>query len=197
MVAHLVGGRSKNQRIWDAIRGLREGFTAWDVAHRSDVEIPTVKATLKQLRRGGFIEPRPDRGCREKARYTLIRDQGVEAPRLDRNGRPSTHGMGYEQMWRTLRMCGDVNYLELASLASTEVVAVSPTEAGHYLKHLARAGYVVITTPGRGRYSATRYRAVPGRYSGPRPPMVLRTHSVYDPNVGEVVWQEDIPDDVL
>lgn len=198
----MIGGKSKRQRIWESIRRQGNEFALLDIVRAAHIETETVRTYLTSLINGGYVvQTTPPRHSREKNCYRLERDNGVEAPRLTKSGKPVTQGLATEQMWRTLRMMGDeFNGTELAGLASTDSVAVSSVAARDYLAHLERAGYVAIVSKGHGRGAGgvqTRYRFNPGRYTGPRPPMVQRTKSIYDPNLGEVVWQEGIPDDVL
>ncbi|KZE34156.1 hypothetical protein [Crenobacter luteus] len=198
----MIGGKGTRQRCWEAIRARRDGFTLLDIAHKAAADIATTKTYLQALEKGGFIEVgNRERGGHDEKHYRLAKDNGLEAPRLTRDGQPVTQGRAQEQMWRTMRiMGGDFNYQELAALASTSEVAVSPVAARDYLKHLAHAGYVTVVAQGKGRGAggvANRYRFNPGRYSGPRPPMVQRTKSVYDPNLGRVVWQEEADHDDL
>lgn len=198
----MIGGKSKRQRCWEAIRARRDGFTLLDVACTADLDMATTRTYLQSLERGGFIEQgNITRPMGEEKHFRLIKDNGLEAPRLTRDGQLVTQGRAQEQMWRTMRILGsDFNYQELAGLASTSEITVSPIAARDYLKHLAHAGYVTVVTKGKGRGTGgvpSRYRFNLGRYTGPRPPMVQRTKSIYDPNVGKVVWQEEIDHDEL
>lgn len=198
----MIGGKSKRQRIWEVIRAQREGLTCYALSRRSSVDDCTTKTYMQALERGGFIEQSNETvRIGEEKQYRLIKDNGLEAPRLTKDGQPVTQGRAQEQMWRTMRILGsDFNCQELAGLASTSEVAVSPAAARDYLKHLAHAGYVTVVAKGKGRGTGgvpNRYRFNLGRYTGPRPPMVQRTKSIYDPNVGKVVWQEEIDHDEL
>lgn len=198
----MVGGKSKRQRLWEAIRNRRQSFTLLDVACAADLDMATTRTYLQSLERGGFIEQcgSSDRPKPEKI-YCLIKDNGLEAPRLTRDGKPVIQGQAREQMWRTMRMLGrDFNYHELAVMASTSDVAVTPSTAKDYLKNLAHAGYVTVVAKGKGQGAGgvpSRYSFNLPRYTGPRPPMVQRTKSIFDPNIGKVVWQEEVNDDDL
>lgn len=201
--AHLemIGGRSNRQRIWEAIRANRDNFTAVCIIFHSGVDDTTVQTYLLALCKAGYVESTNEAGMAEVKEYRLIRDNGLEAPRLTSQGKLVVQGLAQEQMWRTMRMLGsDFNYLELARMASTSETMVSTEAAKSYLKHLAHAGYVTVTAKGRGRGAGgvpSRYRFNPGRYTGPRPPMVQRTKNVYDPNLGKVVWQQEVDHDEL
>lgn len=200
--AHLemVGGKSKSQLVWEAIRANRDRFTAYYIARRADVDDGTVQTYLLALCKAGFVEQINETGMAEIKEYHLARDNGLEAPRLTKDGKPAVRGRSQEQMWRTMRIIGgDFNYLELAGMASTDEVPVSPAAAKDYLRHLAYAGYLTVVVKGKGRGAGgvpSRYRFNAGRNTGPRPPMVQRTKSIYDPNLGQVVWEEIDHDDL-
>lgn len=202
--AHLemVGGKSKRQRMWEAIRAHRQHFVLLEIARIADADLDTTKTYLQALEKGGFIVLlNPTRGGHDEKRWQLVQDNGLEAPRLTKAGKPVVQGLSNEQMWRTMRIVKhDFNARELAGLASTATVTVNVDAAKKYLKHLADAGYLTVVSLGKGRGQGgvqSRYQFNQQRYSGPRPPMIQRTKSVYDPNLGKVVWQQETDDDEL
>lgn len=203
--AHLEQARRKptgRRAIWAAIRARAEGFTLLDLADATRTPRDTVRDYLAGLEAAGYVAqigaeaPRGAGAVKPRRIFALVRDVGIEAPRVTKDGRPVTQGASREQMWRAMRMLrGDWSWRDLAIAASTEEHAVSEIDASDYCTKLALAGYLVVTETGhqaRGDQSATptRYRFVPARNTGPRPPMVQRLHAVFDPNLGKVVWQE-------
>lgn len=192
----MVGGKSPRQRMWEAIRSLGVGdqtFTIIDLSRLSKVEIDTVTDYVTALRMGGFVgrHEAPRRG--ESHRYWMARDNGLEAPRLRRDGTEVTAGRGNEAMWQAMRnFLPEFDNRELAAYASTTIAPVLPDTARLYIQALAAAGYLECTAPQlRGcKARPARYRLKPPKNTGPRPPMVQRTSTVYDPNLGEVVWRE-------
>ena len=185
---------SSQEIVWAAIRELKT-FTASDlisfVARKREVNDGTIKSYLARLAEGGYfdIEHTAIRAACRTYRYTLVRDTGVDAPRLTRHGTPSTQGLSREQIWRAMRILGDFTYHELQLTASTEKVPVKASEVRSYIKHLYAAGYLAETKPcvrGTSPKPAT-YRLLPSRYTGPRPPMVQRVKQVFDPNLGKVM----------
>lgn len=192
------GGKGNRQRIWEAIRAKRDGLTCYELARRAGVDDETVRSYLQSLINGGYLVHEDGGPAGRQNDYTtrpmkLVQDCGSEAPALCRDGRPSTQGMGNEAMWRTLRIIGECGPKELAAYASASTPVALET-AKRYLRWLAKAGYVqVIRRPGQ---RAHRYKLAPGRYTGPRPPMIQRTRQVYDPNLAKVVWAE-APEDLL
>lgn len=199
-VTAYAGGQGPRQRIWNAIRLLNRQSDApfserqiWGatVEGATDIELSAVRDYRRCLVAAGVLEQvlKPANRYVE-ATYRLAFDEGVEAPRLRKDGTRVTQGLAQEQMWRTLRMTkGDISYLELAAHASTPQIPVADSAAKDYIKHLFAAGYLVVTEPGvnKGRRNRpSRYRL--SKNTGPRPPMIQKTDAVYDPNLDEVVW---------
>lgn len=202
----MVGGKGSRQRAWEAIRKHAGAFICCQIARRAKVEPDTLYTYLLSLQRAGFVECEKQEGAVSvltSAKWTLIRDNGIEAPRLTRDGKPVTQGLGNEAMWRSMRIIGEFNTTELAAHAATSGIKVSEETAKTYIGDLKKAGYLTVVAEvrsrgfGKGNVQA-RYRLAPGKYTGPRPPMIQRTKSVYDPNLGKVVWQEEpVNDDDL
>lgn len=196
------GHLTHRDAIWAGIRELRHEFTINDLESKTRASKDTIKNYLSGLVIAGYIE-RLDRLHRQPtlgaARittaftsylYSLLKDVGVEAPRVDRKGNPVTQGLARENMWRTMRIIKRFNIRHLVVHASTEETPVKESDAKDYIKYLKAAGYVRIVqkrAPGR----STTFQFIEARYSGPRPPMVQKIGQVYDPNLREVVWKED------
>ena len=196
--AHLaqIGGKTNRQRIWEAIRTKREGFTCYGLARAADVDDPTVRAYLEALLAGGYLEAGPF--CGEAFAdhpLRLVRDVGAEAPAICRDGRPNRQGLISEALWRSLRILGEATAQELADQASM----VAPTTlhtVKSWLLWLKRAGYVQVVRTGRS-YLPAIYRLAPGKYSGPRPPVIQHISQVYDPNLGKVVYRREPEEQVV
>lgn len=198
-----AGGKGPRQRIWEAIRA-RAGleFSRYQIARAADVEDSTVTTYLQALVKAEVIKVcRSERinNVTAETFYLLVRDEGLEAPRLRRDGSRVTQGLAQEQMWRTLRILnGDTNGRELAAHASTPGIPVAEAAARDYLLVLSKAGYLLCTQEGKGTGKGgilARYRLKPGRNTGPRPPMVCRTRAVYDPNEDKVVWAKPVTEE--
>jgi hypothetical protein len=177
------------QGIWEAIRAQREGFTVASLATATDIHRDTIRTYVRGLEAAGYVDvPAPIAPF-----YRLVRDVGVEAPRVTRDGKPVTQGAAREQMWRAAKMLTEFSWRDLAIAASTEATPVNEDDAKDYCANLAKAGYLAVVVLGKasGKGSMpTRYRFVRSRNTGPRPPMVQRLHSVFDPNERRIVWQE-------
>jgi len=194
------GGKSQRQRMWEAIRlaskKLSPEFTVLTIAASADLEKSTVANFVLALNRSGYIAPVEASRGKRYMRYRLVRDVGVDVPRIDRRGNPVTRGNEQQQLWNTMRIVpGDFDFAELAALATTAETPVTPGAAKVYLAHLRRAGYLQQTHPGSrppGRSIIARYRLSHTRNTGPRAPIVQRTNCIYDANLGEIVWHEEI-----
>ena len=180
------GSKSNRQRIWEAIRADREGFQIGEISQRAKTDRTVVNTYVQSLLRGEFVEVVS--GAPFKAQtLRLIKDVGAEAPSLTREGKPSNSGKGTEAMWRTLRILGELDATELAAQASI-VAPTTVSTAGAYLVWLKRAGYVIEVQASTSKHRA-RYRLAPGKYTGPRPPMIQKIGQLFDPNLGEVVFR--------
>ncbi|MBN57828.1 hypothetical protein [Thalassolituus sp. UBA3500] len=178
--------------IWAAIRKLGE-FTRKDVIFELSKEFgdavdpDTVKSYIQRLTRGGFVAPtgRRKSGGHQLYLYKLINDCGNTAPRLKADGSRSLLGAVTESLWRTMKILGGFNIRELQAAATTETVQPSYEMTREYCQQLCNAGY--LRRPKRGRY-----RLVPSRYTGPKPPVVTKTEGVYDANDREIVYVKPV-----
>lgn len=182
-----VGAR---EAVWAAIRKHPNHFTLGDVP--GQVNRATARDYLRCLEAGGYVARnggggRGALGHPAPVEYRLLKDQGVEAPRLTRDGKPVTQGRGREQMWRAMAAMASFDCRELAVFASTDDHRVALSEARDYAGALHQAGYLVA----RGR--PARYRLV--RRTGPKPPQVQRARQVWDANLHEITWREEVPHD--
>lgn len=204
-VTAYAGGKGPRQRIWEAIRARGEAeWTRYSIARAAGVADTTVTSYCQALEKAGIVAKSGEQRINKvgaEVRWTLIRDEGIDAPRLKRDGSRVTNGLAQEQMWRTLRLlAGDLNARELAAHASTAAVPVTVSAAEHYITWLLAAGYLIRTRAGKGLGKAgrgvpARYRLDPARNSGPRPPMICRAKVVYDPNEDAVVWAPIVTDE--
>jgi len=120
--------------------------------------------------------------------YQLVKDCGIEAPRVRKDGTEVTQGRGREQMWRTIKIIGDFTARDLAQAASTPEFPVAESTARDYCIMLVGAEYLATVRPGSPGVPA-RYRLIQSRWTGPRAPMIQRLNQMYDPNTGEVFYR--------
>lgn len=207
----LTGGIGPRQRIWTAIRarGTDDVWTLNDLQAdlRRDrqaggaVDDTTLRGYIGCLRAAGIVVLQSTGAGRCATHYCrLAKDEGIDAPRVRKDGTRVTQGLAQEQMWRTLRMLGngDTNARELAAHASSTTATVAERAAADYLLTLHTAGYLDCTRKGHGTGRGgvqARYRLRADRNTGPKPPMVCRTKVVFDPNLREVVWAPTVTDE--
>ena len=193
------GGKGPRQRAWEAIRALKgKEWSIIQIANTCKIDQRTISSYCNALEKAGVIEivrTEPARCKIIKRFFSLVKDEGIDAPRVKKDGSRVTQGLAQEQMWRALRMLkGDINWRELAAMASSTRAPVAPAAAADYLAMLNRAGYLILVHEGKPGTQA-RYRLSPSRNTGPRPPMICRTKVVYDPNEDKIVWQPTITEE--
>lgn len=192
------------QAVWSAIRKLQK-FKLVDVVREvtralgAEPHSDTVRSHVQGLTRAGFLTSTGQtrelrKRCRgapfRTATYELVKDVGVEAPRVSKSGVPIATG-SRPNMWRAARILGDFSLRELIAAASREDCSAGLHDAQRYIGALARAGYFVISRPSRARLPA-RFRVVPAMYTGPKAPRVLGSGQIIDPNLGRVVWPKAV-----
>lgn len=172
--------------IWVQIRNRRR-FTAPEINRATDIPIKTITDYLKCLEAGGYLtSAKPGRAARV---YKLIKDTGVETPRVQRDGAPVTQGLGNEQMWRTMKSLKQFTWRDLAIHASTDAQPVTEEQAKSYCGWLHKAGYLVALQIGSSNVPTT-YRFA--RDTGPKPPQIQRVKQVFDANERQVVWSREM-----
>ncbi|ADZ72427.1 hypothetical protein [Polymorphum gilvum] len=180
------------EHVWSVILDLtRTGapFTKHDIDQGCcDPGDNVVTDYLRRLRLAGVIEEIGAEGADRRYQrrvYRLCRRQ-AEAPRLRRDGSEAPVPI-QQLLWNTMRhlLRDGWTAKELADFSSTDEVRVSVVTAHSYAKHLAAAGYLHCVVPGRPRHLA-KWRLKPSMNTGPKPPRLLRTHTVYDPNTNDV-----------
>lgn len=191
--AHLTpaGAPTSRDLLWVEMRRRRR-FTMAEIADKVGVERETAKDFFHGLAAAGYLVPdgeEPAPGVHpnkygSRTIYVLARDCGVDAPRVRRDG-TEFPASGRERMWRTMRAMGEFSARDLAAHASAGGAQVAVAEADTYCKYLRRAGYLRVSGSGQ----EARFRFIPSRYTGPRPPMIQRVRRIWDPNLGKVVWE--------
>ena len=168
------------QAIWDEIR-LQKG--AAFRMHDLDIcmDDSSIREYLTGLVNAGYLTAVKSRKRSMPTYYTLIRDTGVEAPRVRKNGTPVTQGQGRRQIWNTISILKVFTLRDLVFNASTDTHRIAEGEAKSYCIMLVHAGYLANRPDGT-------YALIPGKWTGPHPPQVQRTKQIYDPNLRKVVY---------
>lgn len=170
-----AGHLDRRDAIWAAIRQLRR-FTWLQLSDLTALQPEQFKDYLQALRHGGYLEV-SEAGRGKRAVWTLLRDTGVETPRLRPDGTPLPV-TAQQRLWSAMR---SLQTFDLPGLALSAGVPLST--AKRYATALARAGYLV-SRPGHP------YRLLPGRITGPRAPAVRRGKRIHDPHLGREVDAE-------
>ena len=111
---------------------------------------------------------------------------------FDKDGKAVSAGRGMEAMWHAMRhFLRDFDALQLAAHASTEEHPVSLETAKSLIGILSQAGYLIEVRPFGKSKNKVLWTLDPKMNTGPRPPMIQRTKTIYDPNLGRVVWADD------
>ena len=189
-------GLDSRQAIWEALRRLDGRWaTTRELRDETLLTIDSVRDYLSGLAAAGYVERQAGNGRPgSPITWRLVRDIGVEAPRVRRDGTPVTQGQKRENLWQAMRILRSFTPRELAVSARTPECMVGVTEAAEYCRYLHMAGYLSKSQPGtdlslsRGKLGPT-YQMHATAFTGPRAPMIQRTRRVWDPNRNEVRWQ--------
>lgn len=179
--------------VWIAVRVLARPAIWFDLAalqaHMAAARRPRLKADLRTIT--GYLDRLTKAGIlvQEGVLWTLPDDPGPVTPRVRKDGGGVAMGSGRRATWRAMRVIGEFTLDDLVRYGSTEEVAINRVAAQDYVKTLVQAGYVIVTDRPENRKLATRYRLLPSKSTGPRPPQIQRSHQVYDPNLNKVVWK--------
>lgn len=174
------------QAIWDIIR--RDKTVALNQVYKEiRLSLDTVRDYLYGLTAAGYLERNMPNTT---WLYTLIKDNGQEAPRVRKDGTPVTQGLAREQMWRALGIFGQkgrtFTVRDLTLFASTRDIPVAEADVKAYCYHLHLSGYLQEVTPGSPG-KLTVYRMLFSKWTGPKPVQIQRTRRCFDPNTGTVV----------
>lgn len=181
--------------VWQCIRELKT-FTLVDIETMSsndknmgDVDINKVaRLYVKSLEKAGFLKQHERENGRSRLTWTLLKDVGIHAPRVKRDGTKVVQGSSQQQMWQTMRILRQFNAKDLVINAATEEQEIHMNTASEYIYHLHKAGYLVETSPAHNGGGIARYQLLPGMNTGPKPPMIQRIKQVFDANLNKVVW---------
>lgn len=188
--AHLAmtGSKLPRQQVWEALRTLAKSnvaLTTYNISRRSGQDDEAVRDYLRALGKAGITRQLKAMG--RDALWELVKDEGAEAPRVNKRGERQPPE-AVECIWRALRIMGSLSAAEAAEQAAAGGASISEHGARVYLQGLALAGYVSREggTPGK----PGRFTLVSGRDSGPLHPIYQRCsyEQIYDPNLGQVVW---------
>lgn len=120
---------------------------------------------------------------RECITFELLRDVGIEAPTVSREGKETRPDQVITQLWTAMKVLGEFDPAELQAAASTPERSVSAGNARNYAAALCRAGFLEIARAPTNHIAA-RYRLLAAKYTGPRAPHLTHDDVVFDANTG-------------
>lgn len=172
--------------VWVEIR-RRNIFTAAQIVEATKINRRTTSDYINRLIAAGYVEKHDK--FEETKMFILVRDAGVHAPRIKKDGTPVIMGSGTKNMWRSMRMLKTFTPCDLALHSTTDTVVVEEETARKYCGMLLKAKYLrVLKKAVPGKWRAT-YRFV--RDTGPKPPQIQNVKQVFDPNLGKVTYYPD------
>lgn len=175
-----IGHLTARQAAWRSIRelGARGDFVAADVALASKAGPYAVQDYLKLLVKAQILERTPGERnpLQRPSIYRLLRDLGVDAPKVLADGSIDDRPTAQERLWAAMKSLGEFRYRDLMLTAGVPL-----NSATGYVQRLAKAGYLA---PGSRRGT---YRLRREMNTGPRPPAIRRDKTVFDLNLGRKV----------
>lgn len=175
-----LNGFDSREAVWKVIQ-MKRVFTVREIHQATDLEISSVRDYIRGLTNAGYLS---EDAAAKTATFTLIKDVGVDAPRVQKDGSEVTMGRGRINMWRAMYILQVFTAKDLAINATTPECVIKLNSAEDYCLHLFRAGY--LRRDKGGRYTFLRHM-----FTGPKPPMVQRVKRVWDQNLKKVMWSED------
>jgi hypothetical protein len=195
---HLMTPR---ERMWQAMKQLnRKGD--WTISQVTDlahpVELSSVKTYVDSLVTAGLVERKAEQQGQGAKKVGLAKGTGNsfeaiphrmlvswhEAPRLTREGRVVTQGLGNLAMWRCARIRKVFTPSQLATEASVGEIQVKLSTAKQYCLALEKSGYFKLLKKGHGGGVESQYQLI--RDTGPIAPAITRAKVVFDRNIGEL-----------
>ena len=186
---HKRNGFDTRKAVWNAIR-TKKVFSLRELRNETVMQLDSVREYVIGLEKAGYIEriPTTEQGIGEAVYWKLVRDVGVDAPRVRKDGSPVTQGKGRENLWKAMRVLKTFTVRELTIHARTPGCEVKESTAEEYARHLCYAGYL-------HRHKDGSYTMLLSAYTGPKAPMIQRTKVVWDPNTNQVRWRSEVDHD--
>lgn len=191
------------ERMWQAMRSLnRKGD--WSIAQVTDlaypVELSSVKTYVDSLVKAGLVtrqevkQGKNEAGSKWAAVPHRLAVTWPSAPRIDREGKVVTQGLGVLAMWRAARIRKCFTPSELARDASVGQIQVKLSTAKQYCIALSKSGHFALVKKGTGSTVESQYKLA--RNTGPHAPAITRAKVVFDRNEGAMATI-DSAEDVL
>lgn len=183
--------KHRRQQIWDILREQKTVFVSANVlAGKTGMNPKNVATLMLGLEKAGYVEVLKQRDVftgKLVKTWRLLKDCGVDAPRIDRHGQPLPETLS-SVAWRTIKILKSFGLDELqVHIGMSHTIARSTLR--HYTALLAKAGYLKNTG------TANRPHYVLVKNTGGRAPQVWHITEVYDPNTQETVYRQEQSND--
>lgn len=176
--------KPNRQMIWDVIRELKT-FNTRDIESRTKINQDTVFSYLCALVKAGFltkeVKKMPECGNLRLCEYTLIKDNGLIYPQVNRQGQDIEDSV-QTQVWKCLRIHKSLTIQDIVVMLSGLGFKLAPSSLSSYLHALKSAGYL-SKKKGEKIYKLNLHMN-----TGAKAPQIQKTKQVYDPNLKKVVW---------
>lgn len=184
-----TGALTAQERVWAAIRAQRE-FDADSLFVATRQPVGVMRTYIGRLNKGAFIERIAPARRDRPARYALLNDVGVEAPRLDASGRVQGDPV-HERLWRTVKILGEFTARDLIAVQPPGQAHIALNTVRCYCSALLKAGYVIKTRQHKTGVDA-RYRKIGSRCTGEKSPSIRADGSaIFDSKRDQVVWTRE------
>lgn len=191
------------ERMWQAMRMLnRKGD--WTISQVTDlaypVELSSVKTYVDSLVKASLVarkeetQGKNEQGNHWEAVPHRLNVNWHHAPRVNREGRIVTQGLGVLAMWRAARIRKQFSPSELARDATVGEIKVALSTAKQWCIALEKSGHFKLLRKGTGNTVESVYQLV--RDTGPHAPAITRAKVVFDRNLG-ALSTIDTADEVL
>ena len=171
--------RDMREQVWDLLRTGKQ-YSVQDIVVKLSFTVKQVEYLLKGWVKTGYVQKQRGIWKVSTPTFVLIKDVGQEPPRINKNGEPVPTPLN-ELVWRAMRIQKTFNARQIMAVcAKAEQLGAITT----YLRMLSLAGYLQPISALAGEY--TTYRLVED--TGAKPPQILKRKSVYDANLGIVVY---------
>ena len=171
--------RNMREQVWDLLRTGKE-LSVQDMVLTLPFTIKQIEYLINGWVATGYVQKNKGIWKKSIPTFVLIKDIGQEPPRVNRQGEYVPQQLN-EAAWRAMRIQKTFNARQIMAVcAKAEQLGAITT----YLRMLSLAGYLQPISAVAGEY--TTYRLVED--TGAKPPQILKRKSVYDANLGIVVY---------
>lgn len=178
-----AGMLTTREKLWTAMRELK-AFCVPELARAAGVDRLryNVRDYLLGLVRAGILAVEAQTSPGKHANYTLVRDMGVDAPRVRRDGTMPRES-AQSRMWKSMKILRVFSVRDLIVYAALPDAPIAAGAALRYCQWLARGGYLAPLP--REKNDVTRYRFI--RDTGARAPQILSVKQLLDANTGKIM----------